>query len=553
MRNRILATVAALATLALWPWAGPLHAQGQSPAALTGVVSSAEESALEGVVVSAKRQGSTATISVVSDGHGRYSFPETRLEPGEYAIRIRAVGYELDGPDKTQVAAERTTTLDLKLRKTKKLASQLTNAEWIASMPGTDQQKSFMLECVGCHTLERVVKSQYEGADFVPILQRMVNYANMSTPLHPQRRLVERSPGPPDVVQKRAEYLAGINLSGGTAWEYPLKTLPRPTGLGTRVIMTEWDLPRQTMEPHDVIVTSNGTVWFSNFGENFLARFDPKTGKVTEYALPTVKPDAPKGTLDLNEDRDGNLWIALMYQSGFARFDPRTEKFDFWRIPAEFDHLAVQQSMVMGLESAVDGKVWIQDVDRRYILRLDLASGKFEKIEPFRNLPKGQPHSAYGLKADAANNLYFMDFSHQNIGRIDAKTGEARLYPTPTLRSRPRRGMFDPEGRLWFGEYGANRIGMFDPSTEAFKEWEVPTPWSAPYDVVVDKNGEAWTGSMWNDRITRLDPKTGQFTEYQLPRSTNIRRVFVDNSTSPVTFWVGSNHGASIIRLEPLE
>jgi hypothetical protein len=28
--------------------------------------------------------------------------------------------------------------------------------------------------------------------------------------------------------------------------------------------------------------------------------------------------------------------------------------------------------------------------------------------------------------------------------------------------------------------------------------------------------------------------------------------VFVDNRTTPVTFWVGSNHGASIVKLEPL-
>jgi hypothetical protein len=28
--------------------------------------------------------------------------------------------------------------------------------------------------------------------------------------------------------------------------------------------------------------------------------------------------------------------------------------------------------------------------------------------------------------------------------------------------------------------------------------------------------------------------------------------VFVDNSTTPVTFWVGNNHGASIVKLEPL-
>ena len=111
----------------------------------------------------------------------------------------------------------------------------------------------------------------------------------------------------------------------------------------------------------------------------------------------------------------------------------------------------------------------------------------------------------------------------------------------------------DSQNRLWFAEYGGNAIGMFDPKTERIQEWVLPTPWSAPYDVVVDKNGEAWTGSMLTDRIARLDPKSGQFTEYPLPRSTNIRRVFVDNSTTPVTFWVGNNHGASIVKLEPLD
>jgi hypothetical protein len=58
---------------------------------------------------------------------------------------------------------------------------------------------------------------------------------------------------------------------------------------------------------------------------------------------------------------------------------------------------------------------------------------------------------------------------------------------------------------------------------------------------------------MLNDRVVRLNTEGGDFTEYLLPRSTNIRRVFVDNSTTPVTFWVGSNHGASIIKLEPLD
>jgi virginiamycin B lyase len=38
-----------------------------------------------------------------------------------------------------------------------------------------------------------------------------------------------------------------------------------------------------------------------------------------------------------------------------------------------------------------------------------------------------------------------------------------------------------------------------------------------------------------------------------LPRYTNIRRVFVDNSTTPPTFWIGNNHGAAIIKVEPLD
>ena len=73
------------------------------------------------------------------------------------------------------------------------------------------------------------------------------------------------------------------------------------------------------------------------------------------------------------------------------------------------------------------------------------------------------------------------------------------------------------------------------------------------YDIALDRNGDAWTGSMLSDRVLRLDPKSGRFVEYLLPRPTNIRRVFVDNSATPVAFWVGSNHGASIIKLEALD
>ena len=46
-----------------------------APVALTGVVSSQQEGAMEGVLVSAKRAGSTVTVTVATDAQGRYAFP----------------------------------------------------------------------------------------------------------------------------------------------------------------------------------------------------------------------------------------------------------------------------------------------------------------------------------------------------------------------------------------------------------------------------------------------------------------------------------------------
>jgi len=183
--------------------------------------------------------------------------------------------------------------------------------------------------------------------------------------------------------------------------------------------------------------------------------------------------------------------------------------------------------------------------------RLDLASGTIETIAPFKSAGVGENHNVYDVIPDSHNNVYFTDFANEHLGRIDAKTEQITLYTLPTAKSAPRRGMMDADDRLWFGEYRANKIAMFDTKAEKFQEWPMPTPYSAPYDVAVDKNGEAWTGSMMTDRVSRLDPRAGQVVDYLLPRSTNIRRVFVDNTTSPVTFWVGNNHGASIIKLEP--
>ena len=528
-------------------------------AALAGKVASAEEGAMEGVLVSAKQAGSTVTITVVSDAKGRYSFPSGKLEPGRYAIRIRAVGYDLEGAGAVEITAQKTATLDLKLGKTADLAAQLSNGEWMASAPGTDQQKGLLLNCVGCHSLERVMRSPHDADAFTKtILPRMQAYVNQSIPQHPQLRkaerlMEERGDQRVQVYRSTAEYLATINRGPAQKWSYELKTHPRPSGRATHVIYTEYDLPRETISPHDVIVDSEGIAWYSSFGEQNLGRLDPKTGKVTEFPIDVHKPGFPTGLLGLRSDKDGNLWLGNMYQATIVKFDRKTTKFTTWKLPSEQNIDAAQVNMVSPQASHVDGKVWTQNNGFAGVHRLDVATGKIETWEPFKSAPKGEAHNIYDVIPDSRNNAYFTDFRQRHIGRIDAKTGDVKLFAIPTPASAPRRGMMDAKDRLWFGQYRGDRIAMFDTRNGEFKEWKVSTRWSSPYDVMIDKNEEAWTGSMITDRVTRLDTKTGQAVDYLLPRTTNIRRVFVDDSTTPVTFWVGSNHGASIVKLEPLD
>jgi virginiamycin B lyase len=532
--------------------AGSLRAQQVAAVALTGRVSSAAEGPMEGVLVSARRTGSTIVVTVVSDAQGRYHFPASRLAPGTYGLQIRAAGYDLAGPASVVVAPNTPASADLRLRPTSDLEDQLSDGEWMLSMPGTDEQKRALLDCTGCHSLQRIVDSYHTEEDFrTNILPRMANYSFQSFWLKPQafkvpKTRVNFSPLLP-------AFLAGINQSAGPR-QWPLKTFPRLKGQSTHVIITQYDLPDRLTQPHDVIGMPDGTIWYADFGQQFLAELNPKTGAVTQFAVPELKPDNFTGTLELDADPSGTLWLANMTQGQILRFDPKTRTFKQFSVPPGDHPEFTQESMVMPIHSNVDGKVWTNNQDEHSFQRLDPATGTWQRFGPFTYPGSTKTFNAYGMVSDAANGIWGLDFGGMAIAHLDP-SGAFKIIPTPTTGSRPRRGRVDDRtGILWFAEFGANQVGAYDTKADngTIKEYKLPTPWDSPYDVVADKNGNVWAGSMLTDRITRLDPATGKAFDYELPSSTNTRRVWIDNSTTPVTFWTGANHEATIVKLEPL-
>lgn len=530
-----------------------LQAQDAAPA-LSGRVTAQIEGPLEGILITARKAGATFSVTVVSDSKGHYVFRRKDLGPGQYTLGIRAVGYQLESPGRAPVITQNPTSLDLTLRKVTDISAQLTSAEWLASFPGTPDQKTPLLGCTSCHTLERVAKSHHDPQEWMSVFERMGRYFAEDSTARPQV-----SPGPSrfqpsERLKKQAEYLSTVNLSKVEQWDYPLRAFPRPAGRATRVVITEYDLPRQNAVPHDVATDPDGNVWWSDSGWMYLGKLDPVSGRGTEYPIPVFSPEEPQGAVDVEIDKRGNVWPALLDQGGkFAMFDRKTSQFRYWDVPKANGERMPRVAFLAVWHSDVDGKVWATDSGQK-IYRLDLTSGQIETFDAFPNVPGGRAgHLVYQVIADDANNCYFLDWPKGGVGRIDAKNKEVSFYPTPTPNSFSRRGHMDSEQRLWFGEFQGNRIGMFDTQARTFKEIEAPNPWSAPYEAAPDHNGEIWASGHTSDRLLRYNPKTGETTEYLLPRYTDARRIAMQESKGKVVLWLPNKNNAAIVRIEPLD
>ena len=131
-----------------------------------------------------------------------------------------------------------------------------------------------------------------------------------------------------------------------------------------------------------------------------------------------------------------------MYQATIVKFDPKTEKFQFWPLPPEQNIDAAQVNMVSPQSSHVDGKVWAQNNGFAGVHRLDLATGKIETWEPFKERQGAAQHLRRDPRLQEQRLLHRLPRRH--IGRIDAKTGEVKLFevPTPRVGAAPR-----PDGR----------------------------------------------------------------------------------------------------------
>lgn len=573
IRNGLMAAVAlaVAAPVALY------FTKGGSDAALSGSVQSDKEGVMEGVVVIARRTDSPVLLAVTTDKDGRFAFADDRLSPGEYEVTIRAAGYDL-APVKTKVDGS-ADTLDLTLTpvtEADKLASQLTSLDWLKSFPGTDAQKDAMVRnmvnCSFCHSLERVARSSHDEKAFLSVMQRMLTY---ETDHSSADRIQVAWPAQPleglqwfgRDAKPIAQWLASVNLSGGRSqWNYPLKTLPRPTGEATKAVVTVFPIPREMSVIHDLDVDSEGKVWYGNTGWDYIGVLDPKTGQFKEWPAPnflpeTAAPGADRivGVQDIQVDGDDNVWVAVG-GTKHARFSPATGKWQTYDLPV------IWRNPFLGPVRKGETGLWATglagppDGNKRHehAFRLDIRTGQVSKgITLFDDMPDpvdpthiNPLNYCYMMDQDANGDFLCTAPEPSGIVRADLRTGKARLIPTPTPIAYPRRGYRDNQNRFWFGEFYADNIGVIDLNTDKIREFPVGVKWMSPYYARPDAKGRIWVSSTGSDRLLRLDPQTGQITQYLMPVSYDARKVVVDVRAAKTTVWLPNKNAAQLIRVE---
>jgi streptogramin lyase len=442
-----------------------------------------------------------------------------------------------------------------KVQRTSKLAMQLSNGEWLMSLPGTPQQKRALGNCVTCHTLQRVLFSRFDPDEMTEVVERMALHTNNSSPMHPWMRPVKHPVSPPAEATPFAKYLSSINLSAMDTFAFPLKTMPRPKGKATQVIYTMYDLPRPDASPHDEVLDAQGNVWYSDFNSQFLGKLDPKTGKVVEYKVPQNRyGQIAQGGLQIDIDREGRIYYGNMSQMQIVRFDPKTEKMKTFKPPVPESEMGdAHLTMIDPAFQQVDGKIWANIVfdagEAGGTWHVDLATNTWTKV----TYPPGSPPArAYDIVADSHNNMYGMHMNNDKLWMTDGKTLKTVWYDFPTKGGGCRRGHIDLQDRLWCGGFNRDTVAMFDPKTQKFTEWKTPREWTRPYDAQFDETTYVWAAGMDNDLAVRLNPKTGEFTQYLLPHETNVRNIAVQKSGVLSSAWLGDQHGGTIVHIEPL-
>jgi streptogramin lyase len=497
---------------------------GATDTAVSGVVKDPAGAPFRGAFVHAQNRQSKITVSVLSDDQGRYRIQD--LPPGDYDIRVTAVGYKSDLRRNVKLTAGDPSSLDFMLQPGAVRWSDLSMYQGKALFPPGKGKDILTRNCFNCHAFQtRMAAVQRDLDGWTQAVHFMLDtrHARLANHINDQEAKVL-------IAYLNDAFGVDAKLPKSPASLAGYKATLRPTSdEGLKIRYVEYDMPGPNRMPFSAAPDKDGKLWIPDMGSaNTIGMLDPNTGAIQEFTAPN---SFPAGIHSAIPAPDGSVWIAEQAANKLGRWDPKT------RLISEY-----QDTYTPGMEGLEDGgskhtvrvdssgRVWATSVHAM----LTVYDPKNHEFSHFSDT-----YSPYGVELDKAGNVWFAEFDpNGKIGRVDAKTGKVTKWAPPTKSGWPRRIEIDSDGMVWFAEYEAGKIDRFDPETQTFKEYTLPGPRATPYALGIDAKHNLWYSSDEMDVIGRLNPATGKVTEFPYAHPENMMKEFFLDAHSRM--WYGS-------------
>ncbi|OFW00744.1 MAG: hypothetical protein A3I61_19490 [Acidobacteria bacterium RIFCSPLOWO2_02_FULL_68_18] len=575
---------------------------------LTGTIKGADGKPMEGVAVSAKAEGSPVTTSVWTNQNGAYAFPA--LEAGRYRVWAQAIGFSRPVAE-AAVTPGRGVQQNFTLEPTAIIPRSLSTAEWMQSLPAEtslDRRMKIVVlnNCSNCHLPANWLEKRFDTASWETLLDYMEKIA-------PHGDVPENSAGdPPGRRPGGAEFPAGeldangdpvsihtklmrfyrkdlieylTRVAGPKGLALQAKPFPRPTGVATEIVVTEYDLPFERPGGVGKLDPRTGKVSFLTVRDGktmvqevpVVGRNEYRSG--SDWSWGTRDEHLERGTHDIAIGVNGNVYFGMnamsadpargyvWYSNGrqITSVDTRTDTIT--------SHPGLRYPLSHGTQVDSRGNVW--GSFGLGFVRLDVATGtikEFNTITPFSR--------PYDLGVDRFDNAWVSQLALDRLSVVDGRTGEVKEvalppFTSPDLRPEdleilrtvgswdhnaapgqqgPRRMSADARGDyVWAGLYWAGGIAQIDARTKTFvKIHSVPElRWAQPYKPIADRNHMVWFSNSAADILGQLNPTTGKITLYPLPtRGTNSRHLAVDDTTGIPTVWVPYTGAGKMARVQ---
>jgi len=416
----------------------------------------------------------------------------------------------------------------------------LSGAEILWNVPGTAEEKATLQKnCSGCHSWQQIFRSRYDEHGWSLIVDRMMHFSGTAIAVR------NRAMSDPD-----PEYKLLVNwlsrIRGPNAQDAPLRVFPRPRGAATRVVVTEFELPRQLLMLHDAALDGQGNVWYTSHKTRYVGKMDPKTGIFTDYTLP-MTPGAMPGSHHQVIDKNGIAWISENWAHQLNRLDPKTGDVKQVRIESK---TPINAPSFGNFTLDAEGFVWDGRANR--IVKMDPDTGKVLKEWPL------QANSTYD-NTISYDGRFWGGSGPANWGNtvemLDIETGKILNLNSGSHMMTAKRGGFDPFGNTWWGGADGALIELNAKESRIEEHWPpiAPHPFTDFYEAMPDKNGEVWAGVLHGRQMLRYNPKTDHWTTYQMPEPYAYnRRTVIDTSTTPATVWY-VDYNWYLVRVQPLD